>query len=88
MGGKLYELGYEELSEYLANYEIVRIPVELEPEEEQEYNRNREKYGRRERNRTNAILHEKSKEIVNACISGREALWFHVPCHIFPWRRE
>ncbi len=42
MGGKLYELGYEELSEFLANYEIVRIPVELEPEEEQEYNRNRE----------------------------------------------
>ena len=33
----------------------------------------REKYGRRERNRTNAILHEKSKKIVNACISGREA---------------
>ena len=33
----------------------------------------REKYGRRERNRVNAILHEKSKEIVEACISYREA---------------
>ncbi len=42
MGGKVFELGYEELSEYLANYEIIRIPVELEPEEEEEYHRNRE----------------------------------------------
>ncbi len=42
MGGKIFELGYEELSEYLSDYEIVRIPVELEPEEEEEYNRNRE----------------------------------------------
>ena len=42
MGGKVYELGYEELSEFLSNYEIVRIPVELEPEEEEEYRRNRE----------------------------------------------
>ena len=33
----------------------------------------REKYGRRERNRVNAILHEKSKEIVDAGISYREA---------------
>ena len=33
----------------------------------------REKYGRRERSRTNAILHEKSKKIVEACISEREA---------------
>lgn len=42
MGGKVFELGYEELSEFLSNYEIVRIPVELEPEEEEEYRRNRE----------------------------------------------
>ena len=42
MGGKVFELGYEELSEFLANYEIVRLPVELEPEEEDEYHRNRE----------------------------------------------
>ena len=42
MGGKIFELGYEELSEFLSNYEIIRIPVELEPEEEVEYDRNRE----------------------------------------------
>ena len=42
MGGKIFELGYEELSEFLSNYEIIRIPVELEPEEEIEYDRNRE----------------------------------------------
>ena len=42
MGGKVFELGYEELNEFLSDYEIVRIPVELEPEEEIEYNRNRE----------------------------------------------
>lgn len=42
MGGKVYELGYEELSEYISNYEIIRIPVELEPEEEKEYMKNRE----------------------------------------------
>lgn len=41
MGGKVFELGYEELTEYLADYEIVRIPVELEQEEEEEYDRNR-----------------------------------------------
>ena len=42
MGGKVFELGYEELNEFLSDYEIVRIPVELEPEEEIEYNRNHE----------------------------------------------
>ena len=41
MGGKVFELGYEELTEFLADYEIIRIPVELEQEEEEEYNRNR-----------------------------------------------
>ncbi|MEM3318328.1 MAG: DEAD/DEAH box helicase family protein [Thermoplasmatales archaeon] len=41
MGGKIFELGYEELTEYLADYEIVRIPVELEQDEEEEYERNR-----------------------------------------------
>ena len=40
MGGKIFELGYDELSEYISNYEIVRIPVELEQEEEEEYERN------------------------------------------------
>ncbi|MEM0157685.1 MAG: DEAD/DEAH box helicase family protein [Thermoplasmataceae archaeon] len=41
MGGKIFELGYEELTEYLSDYDIVRIPVDLEPEEEEEYERNR-----------------------------------------------
>ncbi|MGC8644657.1 MAG: DEAD/DEAH box helicase [Thermoplasmata archaeon] len=41
MGGKIFELGYEELTEYLADYEIIRIPVELEQDEEEEYERNR-----------------------------------------------
>ncbi len=40
MGGKIFELGYDELSEYLSNYEIIRIPVELEQEEEEEYEKN------------------------------------------------
>jgi len=42
MGGKIFELGYEELSEYIADYKIVRIPVSLTPEEIEEYERNRE----------------------------------------------
>ncbi len=41
MGGKIFELGYEEISEYISNYEIIRIPVDLEQEEEEEYERNR-----------------------------------------------
>ena len=41
MGGKVFELGYEELTEYLADYQIIRIPVELEQEEEEEYDKNR-----------------------------------------------
>jgi superfamily II DNA or RNA helicase len=41
MGGKVFELGYEELTEFLADYEIIRIPVELEQEEEEEYDKNR-----------------------------------------------
>ncbi len=42
MGGKVLEMGYEELSDYLANFRIVRIPVELDPDEEDEYHRNRD----------------------------------------------
>ena len=42
MGGKIFELGYEEISEFISNYEIIRIPVELEPEEEEEYEKNRQ----------------------------------------------
>lgn len=41
MGGKVFELGYEELTEYLSDYDIIRIPVDLEPEEEEEYDKNR-----------------------------------------------
>ncbi len=42
MGGKIFELGYEELTEFLAGYDIVRIPVDLEQEEEEEYEKNRQ----------------------------------------------
>ncbi len=37
MGGKIFEMGYEELGEFISNYRIVRIPVELTEEEEDEY---------------------------------------------------
>jgi len=35
MGGKVFELGYEEISDYISNYHIIRIPVDLEQEEEE-----------------------------------------------------
>ncbi|MCL5731191.1 MAG: DEAD/DEAH box helicase family protein [Candidatus Thermoplasmatota archaeon] len=41
MGGKVFELGYEELTDFLSNYEIVRVPVSLTDSERQEYERNR-----------------------------------------------
>ncbi len=44
MGGKLFEMGYEELSDYLADYRIVRIPVDLSIEEQIEYDENRRKF--------------------------------------------
>ena len=44
MGGKIFELGYEEISEFISNYEIIRIPVDLEQEEEEEYEKNRNKF--------------------------------------------
>ncbi|MEM0139216.1 MAG: DEAD/DEAH box helicase family protein [Ferroplasma sp.] len=40
MGGKVFELGYEELNDFISNYKIVRIPVELSEEDEAEYNKN------------------------------------------------
>ncbi len=40
MGGKVFELGYEELNDYISNYKIVRIPVELSEEDEREYEKN------------------------------------------------
>ncbi len=42
MGGKVFELGYEELNDFISNYKIVRIPVDLSEEDEKEYNKNRE----------------------------------------------
>ncbi|MHB8352686.1 MAG: DEAD/DEAH box helicase family protein [Thermoplasmata archaeon] len=37
MGGKLFELGYEELTDYLAEFTLVKFKVELSPEEQEEY---------------------------------------------------
>ena len=37
MGGKLFELGYEELTDYLAEFTLVKVKVELSPEEQEEY---------------------------------------------------
>lgn len=42
MGGKMFEMGYEELADFLSGFEIIRVPVELTDEEEAEYNKNRE----------------------------------------------
>ncbi|CAC12145.1 DNA repair protein RAD25 related protein [Thermoplasma acidophilum] len=39
MGGKIFELGYEEIDEYLADYTIARIPIELSDEEYADYQR-------------------------------------------------
>lgn len=46
MGGKIFEMGYKELNEYIADYRIVRIPVNLTPDEMDEYERNREIFTR------------------------------------------
>ncbi|MGA9840440.1 MAG: DEAD/DEAH box helicase family protein [Thermoplasmata archaeon] len=37
MGGKLFERGYEELTDYLADFTLVKVKVELSPEEQEEY---------------------------------------------------
>ena len=37
MGGKLFERGYEELTDYLADFTLVKVKVELTPEEQDEY---------------------------------------------------
>ncbi|AAT43907.1 DEAD/DEAH box helicase family protein [Picrophilus oshimae] len=41
MGGKIFELGYEQLNDYISNFKIFRIPVELDDDMEIEYERNR-----------------------------------------------
>ncbi|AGO60524.1 MULTISPECIES: DEAD/DEAH box helicase [Ferroplasma] len=40
MGGKVFELGYEELNDFISNYKIVRIPIDLTDEDEIEYEKN------------------------------------------------
>ncbi|WMT51142.1 MAG: DEAD/DEAH box helicase family protein [Ferroplasma sp.] len=42
MGGKVFELGYEELNDFISNYKIVRIPIDLSEEDEIEYEKNHE----------------------------------------------
>ncbi len=42
MGGKVFEMGYAELEDYISGFSVSRVPVELSIEEEKEYNRNRE----------------------------------------------
>ncbi|EQB74571.1 MAG: hypothetical protein AMDU4_FER2C00003G0016 [Ferroplasma sp. Type II] len=42
MGGKVFELGYEELNDFISNYKIVRIPIDLSEEAEKEYEKNHE----------------------------------------------
>ncbi len=42
MGGKIFELGYEELNDFISNYKIVRIPIDLTDEDEIEYRKNHE----------------------------------------------
>ncbi len=41
MGGKVFELGYEELKDNISGFQINRVSVELSDEEEMEYNRYR-----------------------------------------------
>lgn len=82
MGEKIFEMGYEELRDYIADYEIVRIPVDLTPEEEEEYEKNHElflKYLRKQRIRL-AGPWDFEKFIMRAWnMEGREAL--------LAWRR-
>jgi superfamily II DNA or RNA helicase len=44
MGGKIFERGYAELTEYLADFSIVKMKVELDPDEIGEYERERETF--------------------------------------------
>jgi superfamily II DNA or RNA helicase len=83
LGEKVFEMGYEELSEYLASFQIVRIPVELTPEEEEEYSRNREiftQYLRRERIRFKGPWDFEKFIMKSWNPEGREAL--------LAWRRS
>lgn len=42
MGGKIFERGYDELTEFLADFSLVKMKVELDPDELDEYERERE----------------------------------------------
>ncbi len=44
MGGKIVEMGFEELNEYLADYRVQKIFVELSPEEQKEYDESRDTF--------------------------------------------
>ena len=46
MGGKLFERGYEELIDYLADFTLVKVKVELSPEEQEEYEQAHETFVR------------------------------------------
>ncbi len=37
-GGKIFEMGYEELRDFISGFEIKKVPVELSDSEEEEYN--------------------------------------------------
>jgi len=83
MGGKIFEMGYEELEDYLADFSIVRIPVELTDEEEEEYRTNREiflRYIRRERIRLKGPWDFEKFIMRSWNPEGREAL--------LAWRRS
>ena len=83
MGGKIFEMGYEELEDYLADFRIVRIPVELTDEEEEEYRANRDiflRYIRRERIRLKGPWDFEKFIMRSWNPEGREAL--------LAWRRS
>ncbi|WP_393971710.1 DEAD/DEAH box helicase family protein [Oxyplasma meridianum] len=83
MGGKIFEMGYEELEDYLADFSIIRIPVELNDEEEEEYRTNREiflRYIRRERIRLKGPWDFEKFIMRSWNPEGREAL--------LAWRRS
>ncbi len=82
MGEKVFELGYEELSDYLSSYKIVRVPIRLSEEEEREYAKNRSvflNYVRRHRMTMNGSWNFEKFILSSWNPEGREAL--------IAWRR-
>ncbi len=83
MGEKVFELGYEELADFLSSYQIVRIPVRLSPGEEREYDRNRIiflNYARRHRMTMSGSWNFEKFILSSWNPEGREAL--------IAWRRS